>query len=117
MIRFLTGVYKKPGKATIYEALQDVRKCARTLPHVAYRHVRREANFVADDMARRALEVGANVAFWNGNVPTDAPANQVKACYDQQHDVAPELPATTEWLPPVAALGALGAELERVEAQ
>ena len=28
----------------------------------------------------------------------------------------PELPATTEWLPPVSMLGALGSEIGRLEA-
>ena len=54
-----------------------MRKRARVLQHVAYRHVRREANFVPDDMARRALAAGTNVVFWNGQVPTGCPPNQV----------------------------------------
>ena len=54
-----------------------MRRRARVLQHVAYRHVRREANFVPDDMARRALAAGTDVAFWNGQVPADCPPNQV----------------------------------------
>ena len=33
---------------------------------MAYRHVHRENNVVADDMARRALEVKGEVAYWAG---------------------------------------------------
>ena len=66
MIRFLTGIFKKPGKASIYETLQAVKQRARELPHVAYRHVRCATNVVADDMVRRALATGANVTYWAG---------------------------------------------------
>jgi len=48
---------------------------------VAYRHVTRGVNVVADDMARRALEVKGEVVFWAGAVPADAPANQVEEVY------------------------------------
>ena len=75
MIRFLTGIFKKPGKASIYEALQAVKQRARELPHVAYRHMRRAANVVADDMARRALAAGANVTYWAEQLPDGCPAN------------------------------------------
>ena len=42
---------------------------------MAYRHVTRDANAVADDMARRALEEKSDVVFWNGDIPKDAPPN------------------------------------------
>lgn len=51
---------------------------------VAYRHVTRDANVVADDMARRALEAKEDVVYWSGEVPVDAPANQVTEVYEQQ---------------------------------
>ena len=75
MIRFLTGIFKKPGTASIYEALQAVKQHARALPHVAYRHVRHAANVVADDMARRALAAGANVTYWAGQLLDGCPTN------------------------------------------
>ena len=50
---------------------------------MAYRHVTRDANTVADDMARRALEEKADVVFWYGQVPADAPRNQVREVYEQ----------------------------------
>ena len=75
MIRFLTGIFKKPGKASIYEALQAVKQRTRELPHIAYRHVRRAANMVADDMAQRALAAGANVTYWAGQLPGGCTAN------------------------------------------
>ena len=57
MIRFATGLYKKPHRQTIYWAIEDVKKVSATLKQpVAFRHVTREANTVPDDMARRALE-------------------------------------------------------------
>ena len=67
MIRFITRLYKRPQKHTIYWALEDVRRAESSLKHpAAYRHVLRSANTVADDMARRALEAKKDVVFWNG---------------------------------------------------
>ena len=66
IVRFLTGIFMKPGKASIYEALQEARRQARELPHVAYRHVKLAANVVADDMAWQALEAGADISYWVG---------------------------------------------------
>ena len=34
-------------------------------------------------MARRALEEKEDVIFWNGEVPEDAPSNQVREVYEQ----------------------------------
>lgn len=50
---------------------------------VAYRHVTRDANVVADDMARRALEARADVVYWAGEVPEGAPPNQLPEVYEQ----------------------------------
>ena len=36
IIRHLTGIFKKPGKPTIWETLNGVRKAAAKLPHVVY---------------------------------------------------------------------------------
>ena len=117
MIRFLTGIFKKPGKASIYEALQEARRRARELPHIAYRHVKRAANMVADDMARRALDAGADVTYWAGELPDGCPANQVEDVYEQQHDVAKQLPATATWDPPAISSCTCSPVLARVAAQ
>ena len=51
---------------------------------MAYRHVTREANCVADDMARRALTAKGDVMYMRGEVPADAPPNQMDEVYAQQ---------------------------------
>ena len=82
MIRFMTRLYKRPSRHTIYWALEDTRRAEGWIrTPVAYRHVTREANTVADDMARRALEAKRDVVYWGGAVPPDAPANQVPDVY------------------------------------
>ena len=71
-------IYKRPQRHSIYWAIEDTRRTERSLGGpVAYRHVAREANTVADDMARRALAEHGNVTFWAGKIPADAPANQL----------------------------------------
>ena len=50
---------------------------------MAYRHVIRDANCIPDDMARRALEERATIIFWDGQVPKDAPGNQLEDIYKQ----------------------------------
>ena len=85
MIRFATRLYKKPHQQTIYWAVEEVKKIETQLRQpVAYRHVTRDANTVADDMARRALEAKTDVVYWNGLIPDDAPANQLPDIYQQQ---------------------------------
>ena len=82
MIRFATRVYKKPHRQTIYWAIEDLKRSESKLrQHVAYRHVTRDANKVPDDMARRALEEKQDLLFWDGEVPSDAPANQLPDIY------------------------------------
>ena len=51
---------------------------------MAYRHVTRDANCILDDMARRALEARETIIFWDGEVPDDAPGNQLQDVYKQQ---------------------------------
>lgn len=76
MIRFMTRLYKRPQRHTIYWALEDTRRAESSLQQlVAYRHVTWEANTVPDDMARRALEDKGTIQHWAGNTPADAPAN------------------------------------------
>ena len=75
MIKFLTGLFKKPDKPIIYHALCDIRSAAKKCGHIAYRHIARSANKVPDDMARRALEAKGDIKFSNGKIPEDAPAN------------------------------------------
>ena len=49
-------IYKKPQRHTIYWAVEDIKQAERSLGGpVAYRHITREANCVADDMACIAL--------------------------------------------------------------
>ena len=65
--------------------MEDVKRLETTIGKpVAYRHVTRDANIVADDMARRALDAKQDVVFWRGDVPRDAPANQLPEVYAQQ---------------------------------
>ena len=40
-----------------------------------YPHVTREANCIADDMARPALVAKGDVTYMQGDVPADAPPN------------------------------------------
>ena len=44
----------------------------------------RDASCIADDMARRALEVRATITFWDGQMPKDAPGNQLQDVYKQE---------------------------------
>ena len=82
MIRFATRLYKKPHRQTIYWAIEDVKRTESKLCQpVAYRHVTRDANVVPDDMARRALEEKTDIIFWSGQLPEDAPANQLPDIY------------------------------------
>ena len=82
LIRFMTRVYRRPQRSTIYWAIDQARRSERRLfGPVAYRHVRRSANIVADDMARRALEKRGEVIYWSGALPPDAPANQLVEVY------------------------------------
>ena len=67
MICFITRLYKRPTRHTIYWALEETRRADASLKQpVAYRHVTRDANSVADDMARRALEAQGDIVFWGG---------------------------------------------------
>ena len=76
MIHFLMHVFKWPQCHYIYWALEYARAAERVLGQpVAYCHVNRDANCVADDMARQALEARATITFWDGQVPKDAPGN------------------------------------------
>ena len=51
---------------------------------MAYCHMIRDANCVVDNMARWALEARATITFWDGQVPEDAPENQLQDVYEQQ---------------------------------
>jgi ribonuclease HI len=55
IIRHLLGIYKKPSKIRVYDAIQKVKALKRKWKHTSYRHLARDLNKVADDMARRAL--------------------------------------------------------------
>ena len=78
-------IYKKPQRHTIYWAVEDVKRAERTLGGpVAYCHVTREANCIADDMARQALTTKSDVTYMQGDVPANAPPNKVDEVYTQQ---------------------------------
>ena len=51
---------------------------------MAYFHMTRDANCIADNMARRALEAQATITFWDGQVPKDALRNQLQDVYEKQ---------------------------------
>ena len=76
LIRFMLRIYKKPQQHTIYWVVKDVKQAERSLGvPVVYRHVTREANCVADDMARQALTAKCDVTYMQGDIPADAPPN------------------------------------------
>ena len=68
---------------------------------MAYRHVTQEANCIADDMARRALAAKSDITYRPGDVPADAPPNQVEEVYAQQgarpHLEWTMLPTPVDW--------------------
>ena len=96
-------IYKKPQQHTIYWVVEDVKQAERSLGGlVAYHHVMREANCIADDMACRALMAKGDVTYMQGDIPADAPPNQLEEVYAQQ-SVRPQLdwavlPAPANWL-------------------
>lgn len=59
----------------IYDAVSKARALKAKWKDMAFRHTERRYNQVADDMARRALELKSQVIFWDGSVPEDAPDN------------------------------------------
>ena len=64
MICFLMHIFKQPQCHSIYWAIGDATIAERELEQpVAYCHVTRDANCVADDMARWALEARATITF------------------------------------------------------
>ena len=78
----MLGVFKRPKKNSIYTSVERTRELARSWPHaVAFRHVTRNVNNVADDMVRRARDQGCNVTFYPCNLPPDAPHFTTSAVY------------------------------------
>ena len=82
---------------------------------MAYGHVMQEANCVADDMARRALMAKGDITYMQGEVPADAPPNQVDEVYVQQ-GARPQLnwsmlPTPVDWAqwlqPPAASVASV----------
>ena len=73
IIRHLVGIYKKPSKVRVYQAIERAKELRRKWNHIAYRHIERGFNAVPDDMARRALAIRADVIYMPGQVPDDAP--------------------------------------------
>ena len=85
MIRFITRLYRKPSRHSINWALDEVKRAEQLIGKpIAYRHVIRDANLVANDMARRALEGRCDVIFWGGDTPSDALTNQMPEVHEQQ---------------------------------
>ena len=76
MIWFITQLYRKPSRQSIYWALEEVKRAEQVIGRpVAYHHVTQDTNAVADDMAWRALEGMSDVLYWDGETPRDTPAN------------------------------------------
>ena len=76
LIHFMLQIYLKLQQHTIYWAIEDVKQAKWVLGRlVAYRHVTRAANCMADDMARRALAAKGDVTYVQGDVPKDASSN------------------------------------------
>ena len=70
----LLGVYKKIRKPSLYITIKNIKGLVREKRwKAAFRAVPRQMNAQADDMCRRALAVGKQVEFLNGQVPEDAP--------------------------------------------
>ena len=67
MICFLMHVFKWPQGHSIYWAFKDARAAEWALGQpVAYCHVTRDADYIVDDIAMRALEARASITFWDG---------------------------------------------------
>ena len=85
LIRFMLWIYKKPQRHTIYWAVEDVKRAEWVIDRpVAYHHVAQEANCIADNMARRALAAKGDIMYMQGDMPEDAPSNQMEEVYVQQ---------------------------------
>ena len=53
----MLGVFKRPRKNSFYTSIEGARNLARKWPYpVAFRHVGRDLNVIADDMVRRSRE-------------------------------------------------------------
>ena len=53
----MLGVFKCPRKNSIYTSIESARNLARKWPYpVAFRHVGRDLNVIADDMVCRSKE-------------------------------------------------------------
>ena len=69
----MTGIWKKPKKATIYQSIMGAKKLVSSRKwKVAYRNIPRELNTVPDYMCRTA-EHNQRVEFWGGKIPNEAP--------------------------------------------
>lgn len=82
IINFMLGVFKRPKKNSIYMSVERTRELARSWPHaVAFRHVARDVNEVADDMVHRARDKGCDVTYYSCTLPPDAPPFTTSAVY------------------------------------
>ena len=85
LICFMLRIYKEPQWHTIYWAVEDIKHAEQVLGGpVAYHHVMQEANCIAYDMARHTLATKGDITYMQGDVPADAPSNQVEEVYAQQ---------------------------------
>ena len=116
-------IYKKPQRHTIYWAVEDVKQAERSLGGpVANHHITWEANYVADNMACHALTAKGDVTYMQGDVPADAPPNQLEEVYAQQ-GAQPQLnwsalPTPVDWAqrlqsPKVSVASAFGQQWAR----
>ena len=85
MIHFLACVLKWPQHYFIYWAVEDARAAEWVLGQpVGYCYVTIGCQLFCDNIVRRVLEAQATITIWNGQVPRDAPRNQLQAIYKQK---------------------------------
>ena len=66
----------------MYWALNEIWELEKHLKcPIAYRNIPRELNTIPDDMCHRALAHKEPVTFHKGEVPDDAPSNQMEDIY------------------------------------
>ena len=79
IIYFLICIFKHPQHHSNYYAIEDESATERALRQpVVFYHISRDSNCVTDNMARWVLYAKASVTYWDGQMPKDAPGNQME---------------------------------------
>jgi len=82
LIRFLLGIFKKPRKPSLYQAVKEVKELVyRGRLRVSYRHVPRDLNTQADAMCRLA-EVRETSVRLDASQLADQPILDLGQLYD-----------------------------------